>query len=279
MTILAHGAEGHHGPEAGASLVATVLLVAIALVYAALAATRSREPRGWNHWRTASFAVGITLLVLALRSSSSEDFGDHMLGHLLIGMFAALALVLAAPVTLMLRSVTPRTGKAIVHVLHSRPARILTNPAVLLVANLGGLALLYFTPLYTMTSSSFLLHGLVHVHFFVAGYLFAWMIAGPDPGPHRPAVPIRIVVLGVAVLGHSVLAQLLYAGLFVQVPASTVELRDAGTLMYYWGDIAEIMLALAMLVTWRPTARSRQHHLAVQDDQPSQTSLTFNRRS
>ena len=24
--------------------------------------------------------------------------------------------------------------------------------------------------------------------------------------------------------------------------------------MYYWGDIAEILLALAMLLTWRPQA-------------------------
>lgn len=229
------------------------VLVATGLAYIVLAALRSREPRGWNHWRTAAFAAGIALLILALRPSSSDDFGDHMLGHLLIGMFAPLALVLAAPVTLVLRSVTPRTGKAIVHVLRSRPAQVLTNPIFLLVANLGGLALLYFTPLYTVTTSHLLLHELVHVHFFVTGYLFAWMIAGPDPGPHRPSVFIRIVVLGVAVAGHSVLAQLLYAGFFVRVPVPTEELRDAGTLMYYWGDIAEIMLALALLLTWRPS--------------------------
>ena len=110
-------------------------------------------------------------------------------------MFAPLALVFAAPVALILRSATPRTGKAIVHVLRSRPAEILTNPVVLVVANLGGLALLYCTPLYSVTTSNLLLHELVHIHFFTTGYLFAWMIAGPDPGPHRPTVPIRIVVL------------------------------------------------------------------------------------
>ena len=184
-----------------------------------------------------------------------------MLGHLLIGMFAPLALVLAAPVTLILRSVSSRTGKAIVHALRSRAARILTNPLLLLVANLGGLALLYFTPFYTVTTSNLALHELVHIHFFATGYLFAWMIAGPDPGPDRPTVPIRIVVLGVAVLGHSVIAQLLYAGLFVHVPVSGDELRDAGTLMYYWGDIAEILLALAMLLTWRPHAHRRRRRL------------------
>jgi putative membrane protein len=254
VTILAHGSVGHQEIETLLSLAAIVTLVGVAPVYAALAALRGREPRGWNQWRTASFLIGIALAVLALRPASSDDFGDHMVGHLLIGMFAPLALVLAAPVTLILRSVSTRTGKGIVHALRSPPARILTNPLLLLVANLGGLALLYFTPFYTVTATNLALHELVHIHFFATGYLFAWMIAGADPGPDRPTVPIRIVVLGVAVLGHSVIAQLLYAGLFVRIPVSGGQLRDAGTLMYYWGDIAEILLALAMLLTWRPQA-------------------------
>ena len=66
---------------------------------------------------------------------------------------------------------------------------------------------MYFTPFYTVTTSNLALHELVHIHFFATGYLFAWMIAGPDLGPDPPTVPIRIVVLGVAVLGHSVIAQ------------------------------------------------------------------------
>ena len=259
MTTLAHGMEGqHHAALSLGPLLAMCILAALGLGYIGLAVARSREPRGWNHWRTLSFVAGVALLILALKPSDSEDFGDHMLGHLLIGMFAPLALVLAAPVTLILRTVPPRTGKAIVHVLKSAPARILTNPVLLLTANIGGLALLYFTPLYSLTMSNAVLHELIHVHFFITGYLFAWMIAGPDPGPHRPSVPIRLVVLGVAVAGHSIIAQLLYAGMFVDAPLSADELRDGGTLMYYWGDIAEIMLALAMLLTWRPAARRHE---------------------
>ena len=58
--------------------------------------------------------------------------------------------------------------------------------AIVLVTNRGGLALLYFTPFYVVTTSNLVLHELVHIHFFATGYLFAWMIAGPDPGPDRP---------------------------------------------------------------------------------------------
>lgn len=257
MTTLAHGASGPGGVAWDVVLTYTALAV-VACLYAVAAFFRAREPRGWNHWRTAGFLLGIAILMIALRPSVSDSFGDHMLGHLLIGMFAPLLLVLAAPMTLVLRSVPPRHGRAVVHLLRSKPARVLTNPILLLVANLGGLALLYFTPLFEIAEANPLVHGVIHVHFFVAGYLFAWMIAGPDPGPDRPSVRARLVILGVAIAGHAVIAQLLYAGIFVKVPAPQQELQDGGTLMYYWGDIAEILLALALLVTWRPDHRTQK---------------------
>ena len=95
------------------------------------------------------------------------------------------------------------------------------------------------------------LYHLVHAHFLAAGYLFAWVIASPDPAPRRPSVPARLVVLGVAIAGHAVLSQLLYAGAFVQVPVPADQFRGAGELMYYGGDIAELLLALALVTTWR----------------------------
>ncbi|WP_310649879.1 cytochrome c oxidase assembly protein [Gordonia amicalis] len=226
-----------------------------AIVYLIAAQRCHRQPRGWNHWRTASFIVGLIILGMALRPSTSDSFQDHMLGHLLLGMFAPLALVLGAPMTLALRTTPASVAKPLVHLLRSRPARITTHPAVLLIATVGGLAALYFTPLFTLTERHGALHMVVHAHFFVGGYLFAWMIAGPDPGPDRPSVRMRLVVLGLAILGHAVIAQLLYAGLFVAVDAPPDELRAGGTLMYYWGDIAEILLALALLLTWRPDHR------------------------
>jgi putative membrane protein len=61
-----------------------------------------------------------------------------------------------------------------------------------------------------------------------------------------------MIVLGVAIALHSVLAQLLYAGAFAAVPASHAELEGGATLMYYGGDVAEILLAFAMVSTWQP---------------------------
>jgi putative membrane protein len=86
-----------------------------------------------------------------------------------------------------------------------------------------------------------------HLHFLVSGYLFAWVVAGPDPAPRRPSVPVRLVLLGIAIAAHAVLSQLMYAGVLPGPAAPPEQVRGAAELMYYGGDIAELLLAFAML--------------------------------
>jgi putative membrane protein len=253
-TISAHGGTAAAGLESIATL---GLIGVMAMAYVVLAVASGREPRGWDHRRTAAFLTGAALLVLALVPQLSPfpdgDFRGHMYQHLLLGMYAPLALVLGAPVTLLLRSVPPAHGKTIGRVLRSRPAHVIANPVTALTLTVGGVVILYFTPLYVAAADNEVLHGLVHLHVLLSGYLFAWVIAGPDPAPDRPSVRTRLVVLGIAIAAHAVVSQLMYADLYVRVPASAEELRDAGSLMYYGGDIAELLLALALLVAFRST--------------------------
>ncbi|THJ67892.1 cytochrome c oxidase assembly protein [Arthrobacter echini] len=257
--IAAHGA-GHAATGGwGVTLpvvLAVVLLVALAGTYVLAARHRRHDGRGWSRWRTGSFLAGIGLLIVALVPQVSAfppgSFAAHMYQHLLIGMYAPLALVLGAPVTLLLRSLPTRQGRRIGRVLGSVALGFLAHPVTALLLNLGGLYLLYFTGLYVLITEHQVLHHLVHLHFLAAGYLFAHAIAGPDPAPHRPSVPSRLVVLGIAIAGHAVLAQLLYAGTPVQVPAPGADLRAGADLMYYGGDIAELLLAFAMVSSWRP---------------------------
>jgi putative membrane protein len=75
-----------------------------------------------------------------------EDFRGHMAQHMLIGMYAPLALVRAAPVTLLLRILPAARGRQLTAVLHSPPARVLVHPPVVLALSTGSLAVLYFTP-------------------------------------------------------------------------------------------------------------------------------------
>lgn len=250
--------HGAHGGDAG--LLPAAAVAAVAAAYLLLALRRGREARGWSRWRTAAFLAGAALLVLAVVPQLSPfphgDFRGHMYQHLLIGMYAPMGLALGAPVTLLLRSLPRSAGRVVGRLLRSGPVHLIARPATALVLNLGGLAVLYFTPLYAAAAGSPVLHNLVHFHFLAAGYLFAWVVAGPDPAPRRPSVPARLVVLGAAITGHAVLSQLLYAGLFVQVPAPALQLRQAGEMMYYMGDIAELLLAFALVSTWRPGRRS-----------------------
>ncbi|AVT31394.1 cytochrome c oxidase assembly protein [Plantactinospora sp. BC1] len=261
------GHEPHHLPEHGAGIdVFGVLLPAVVLLlcaglYLRLAhRARRRNPAlGWSRWRTLSFGVGLLLLAVALlppvATFAHTDFRGHMVAHLLVGMYAPLALVLGAPVTLLLRTLPARRGRRLTGLLHSRPARMLTHPATAWLLSTGSLVPLYFTPLYDTATSHPAGHWLLHLHFLLAGCLFAHAIAGPDPAPARPGVRTRLVYLGCGIALHAVVSQLMYGGYWVQIAAPAVEVRTGAELMYYGGDIAELLLAAALVATWRPERR------------------------
>jgi putative membrane protein len=229
-----------------------LLAIAAAIGYTVLTAIVA----AWPGRRTVSFLTGSGLLVIGLIPQTSPwpagDFRTHMLQHLLIGMLAPLGLVLGAPVTLLLRAIPRRAGRVVGRILRSRPVHVLAGPVVALILNLGGIALLHLTPLYATTTRDPGLHLLVHMHFLLAGYLFAWVVAGPDPAPRRPSVPVRLMVLGVAIAFHAVFSQLMFAGVIVNPPVPRAEREGGAELMYYGGDIAELLLAAALVTRWRP---------------------------
>ncbi|MFF9408057.1 cytochrome c oxidase assembly protein [Streptomyces anandii] len=259
-----HGMPAH-GPDASSSvpewLLPALVLPAAAGAYLLLAhRARHRNPvLGWSRWRTAGFLTGVLLLSAALLPPvapfAHEDFRGHMAQHMLIGMYGPLALVLSAPVTLLLRTLPAARGRQLTTVLHSPPARVIAHPAVALALSTGSLAVLYFTPLYTATMSTPAAHWLLHAHFLLSGCLFAHVIAGPDPSPSRPSVRARLVCLGVAIAAHAVIAQLMYGGFWVDVHAPIPQVQAGAEIMYYGGDIAELLLAAALVATWRPEPR------------------------
>ncbi|SDH58962.1 putative membrane protein [Nonomuraea jiangxiensis] len=250
--------SGHAHPGGSPVLLLTVLATA---GYVLLVLRLRREPRGWSRWRGTSFLAGGALVAAAttgpVAALAAADFRGHMLQHLLIGMLAPLFLVLGAPMTLLLRSL-PAARARLLGALLRRPAvHVLANPATALVLSVGGMVALYCTPLYRHTVATGWLHAVVQVHFLLAGCLFAWVIAGPDPAPRRPPVPARLVVLGVAVAAHAGLSQLMYAGLGVDVPVPEESLRGGAEIMYYGGDLSELLLALALVTGWRPRRKPR----------------------
>ncbi|AMW13766.1 cytochrome C oxidase assembly protein [Streptomyces qaidamensis] len=259
----------HHLPEhghdaAGGTLdwlpPALVLLAAAGAYLLLVRRAHHRNPAlGWSRWRTGFFLGGIVLLGVALLPPvapfAHEDFRGHMAQHLLIGMYAPLALVLAAPVTLLLRTLPASRGRRLTAVLHSPPARVIAHPVAALVLSTGSLVVLYFTPLYNATAAGPAAHWLLHAHFLLSGCLFAHAIAGPDPAPTRPGVRARLVYLGVAIAAHAVISQLMYAGFRVDIHAPVDQVQGGAEIMYYGGDLAELLLAAALVATWRPEPR------------------------
>lgn len=267
------GAGGHHHgthPDpggSGAAGFAAAVLPALPLLFLAAGylllvhRCRRKDPGRPPHTaRTVSFLAGCALAALALLPplgpAAHGDFRAHMAQHMLIGMYAPLGLVLGAPVTLLLRAVPSHRARRLTRLLRSRPARLLAHPVTALALSTGTLALLYFTPLYGLLTAQPWGHPALHAHFLLAGWLFAWVVAGPDPAPSRPSVPARLVLLGVAVAVHATVSQMLYGGFLIGVHVPVDEVRDAAQLMYYGGDIAELLLAAALVATWRPVRKA-----------------------
>lgn len=258
----------HLQAMAGA-FVLLLLMLTVWFAYLLAGLWQGRRHAGWPLWRLASFTTGSALLVVALSpplmSLGHIDLRVHMAQHLMLGMFAPIALMLGKPVTLLLRSVPVTVARGITALLGSLPARLLTHPVTALLLDVGGLYLLYLTPLYQLSLADPAVHVLLHLHFILAGYLFCWAIAGPDPAPHRAGFRIRLVVLFLATAAHSILGKVMYGyGYPRDVGYALSEIEAAGQLMYYGGNLAEMALALLFFAGWfRREARRRMAMTAV----------------
>ena len=218
-----------------------------------------RQQRGAGHrWpvgRTLAWTVGIGLLLVALWPPFAfrmhYDLRGHMVQHLLIGMMAPIGLVLAAPITLLLRTLSTQNARRMMRVLRSPVAQGLSHPVTAAVLNTGGIYLLYLTPLYAYSLTHDFVPPWLHFHFLAAGSLFTWAMISPDPVPHRPCFSLRLGVLFVSVSAHGYLSKFMYAHGW---PRHTLhppeQIREAAQWMYYGGDVAEGMLMIVLFAGW-----------------------------
>ena len=249
--------HGGHGVDPTTLLV--LLLAAPAVVGYLLAVRREAGRRTWPVVRTACWLTGVLSLVVGtagpLAAAAHVDFRAHAAAHVLVGMLGPLLLVLGAPVTLALRALPVASARWLTGVLRSRPLRVLTEPAVAVLLDLGGLWLLYRTPLLGWTHTQPVVHLLVHVHLVLAGYLLAAVLVGRDPLPHRRSHRHRAVALVAALAAHSILAKTLYAEPPAAVDAATAQ---AGAMvMYYAGDAVEVALAVLLCRRWFAAGSAR----------------------
>src|SRR5690606_20169608 len=122
-------AHSHWSP---AQLFWLVPLLMVLTAYCGAAVRQFRRGRHWSYWRTSGFVAGILLLFISMTPPIADlahhSLQGHMIQHLLMGMFAPLALVLAAPVTLALRTLPATAGRRMVHFLRTPLIGTLSHP-------------------------------------------------------------------------------------------------------------------------------------------------------
>lgn len=250
------------------------LLVVAALAGLYLGGLRRLRLRGdpWPVHRTACWFAGLAVLVYVTCGAPAVygrvAFSWHMIDHMTLSMVAPPLLALAAPVTLALRTLRPRRDGSrgprewMLAVLGSRSLAVLSFAPVAAVLFTGSLVAFYYTDLFRLALSTHAGHELMNAHFLIAGYLFAWVLIGPDPGPHRPGHPIRLLLLFATMAFHALFGVVLYGGSTLLQPRFFTGLgrtwspdlladqRLGGGLMWALGELPTLGLALVLAVQW-----------------------------
>ncbi|MGK9273969.1 cytochrome c oxidase assembly protein [Williamsia muralis] len=259
----------HHDHPVGAAAPGPWALIVVAMAIGALliyvAASVRLRVRG-NRWpwaRDCAWALGCATVAAAAVLPAQPMFTAHMWAHLLVGMVAPLFLVVARPVTLALRALRPGPARRTVLALaHSRYAAVVVAPPVAAVIDMGGLWLIYRTPLFAAMHEHSWLNVAVHLHVFAAGMLFTTSILQLEPVRRRYGLLLRGLILFVAGAAHAVLAKTLYEwpppGVFIEAG----DRHTASQVMYYGGDLAELALAAMLGYGWycrEGRLRAREH--------------------
>ncbi|WP_338453114.1 cytochrome c oxidase assembly protein [Niallia oryzisoli] len=232
-------------------------LIIVSYIIGAL--VTSRRYKKWPLYRSFFWIIGVfcvaSVCIGSLANLAQWDFKAHMLTHLLLGMLAPLLFVLAAPMTLLLRILKVTSARRLSVILKRRYFRFIMDPIVVSILNIGGLWILYITELFTMMHHNSLLHFLIHVHVFLAGYFFTLSMIYIEPTPHRTSFVYRASVLLIALTFHCILSKYIYAHPPIGVP--TVDAEIGGMLMYYGGDAIDIVIIFILCYQWYKVVRPR----------------------
>ena len=189
----------------------------------------------------------------SLAHEAHHNFTAHMLVHLLLGMIAPLFFVLAKPIALLVRTLPTIVARRLMRFFKLPYIRLIGHPITASLLNMGGLWLLYTTDLYGMMHTSAVIHYVIHLHIFLAGYLFTQVILAVDFYPQRASWQMRAIVLILAIAAHNILAKWIYANPLEMFHPQQVE---AGAMwMYYGGGIVEIAIIILLCYEQYRTAQ------------------------
>jgi cytochrome c oxidase assembly factor CtaG len=221
----------------------------------------------WPVGRSVAFLAGGlgSALVATMSGIGTYDtvlFSVHVVQHMILMMVTPLFLALGAPVTLALRTLPGRPRTALLWLLHSRLARVLTFAPLALALFIVTPFVLYYSPLYEVTLRSAFWHAVLHLHFIIIGALLMWPLVGVDPVPGRLAYPFRMLVMFLMLPFHAILGiSLMSAGRLIAEdwylafertwpPSPLDDQYLAGGIMWASGDITAVLMMVALFVQW-----------------------------
>ena len=274
-SALAHGAEVPPPPDLATFLTDWTFYPQVVIPLVAFAAAYLWAARRVNAAHPANpvpldrpvfFLVGLACIGVALLSGieryDTELFAVHMVQHMLIVFGAAPAIVLAAPITLVLRVATPAVrARWILPVLRSRVVKVIAHPLVawlLFTAIMWGS---HVSPLFDAALEDPLLHDIEHALYLGTALLFWWPVVGRDPSPWRLPYPARVFYLALqmplnSLLGVAILfsGQVLYPHYLTTgrtwPPSPLEDQQLAGAIMWGVGDAAFMVAILLVIAAW-----------------------------
>jgi putative membrane protein len=257
----------HLGPE---SVLAVLSIVGL-LVYLAAVVRLGRSGVRWPWWRTLAWIAGTGSLFAVtgtwLNGYSMVLFSVHMTQHMVLSLITPLLLLLAAPVTLALRTLPRGRGAAgapralLLEALHSRFARFVSHPLFTVPLFIASLYGVYFTPLFDALMGNPIGHQLMLAHFVVTGLLFFGPIVGQDPWPRTLSHPGRMLELFLPVPFHAffgvaiMLAGSLVVETFAQPPSGwgidpLTDQGVAGGIVWAFGELPTVLVLAVVFFSW-----------------------------
>lgn len=268
-------------------LVTVIALTAIVLYLLGVRRLRRRGDR-WPTGRIVSWLLGWAIVLYIVVSQvwqySASMFTWHMVVHMVLNMFAPALLVLAGPLTLLLRC-RPAAAPGrlwsirdfVAQGLTSRLLRVVGHPLVIWFIFVATFYALYLTGLFDVAMKYHWAHQLMTLHFIIGGALYYQVVIGVD-SPGRPiphvaklgyilaAMPFH-AFFAVAVLNSAVIGEQYYLSLGLPWQGDLAEQQQVGgQLAWGMGELPLLGVTIALLAQWfRSDAREARRFDRAQD--------------
>jgi len=249
----------------------SVGLLAIGFYLAGVLRLRRRGDR-WPVGRTINWILGWLVFIWATNGAlgiyGRVSFSWHMTLHMIEAMVVPIFLVLGAPVTLALRTLRPRDDgtlgprELLLGLVHSPYLKVVGNPIFAAAFFFMSLVAFYWTDLFELALTTHTGHLIMTVHFLMAGYLFAWVLIGIDPGPPKWSPAFRLIVLFATIAFHAFFGVSMMSGTSllahdffttINLPWITDPLADqrlGGAVAWGIGELPALVLALLVAMQW-----------------------------